>query len=351
MLPLARKESLPPSATAQNADATRIWICRPSGNYAIFPSTVTVIYFPKRPRIQNCFNDTVVLHWSFILKMGPLPLYFDQQVPFINTRRRLARIALLVYSLTWFYRCRTLKLHWTPPMTGCWRQPGTTTVTIYRYQPRKLRIRTRETHGPARWQALLQEGALKSGASSFRKPSSREWLFDCTEGEVRRKRISCKGDGNNGTRSTEWSSTLAASKRAKWSPISRIHRCLEGNVGHLVRKLVIGETLDAHVAKNFDTEAAVDGLSNRLLTPSSLLAPITAFIRRKINTTMENKKYSVTYTSKELKDIAELYYDESEPQPSYLKSGSERPFRRKSSKRHSGHSRKKQKTKMETGFV
>lgn len=62
----------------------------------------------------------------------------------------------------------------------------------------------------------------------------------------------------------------------------------------LLRKYVIEITIDAHIATVFDTCAAVEGFSKKLLT-CSILAPIATFIRRKTNTAMHEKKYSMGY--------------------------------------------------------
>lgn len=44
-----------------------------------------------------------------------------------------------------------------------------------------------------------------------------------------------------------------------------------------LRKDVTGETLDAHLAKLFDTDASADRLSRDLLTSSSFMALIATF--------------------------------------------------------------------------
>lgn len=58
------------------------------------------------------------------------------------------------------------------------------------------------------------------------------------------------------------------------------------------------------MARYFDTNAASEGFSKRLLTSSSSMAPIAVFVRRKTDTTMQNKKYSVVNVSKKLMDTA-----------------------------------------------
>lgn len=49
----------------------------------------------------------------------------------------------------------------------------------------------------------------------------------------------------------------------------------------VLRKDVIRERLDAHIAKFFDTNAPAKALSRRLLTFNSLMVPITTFLRVK----------------------------------------------------------------------
>lgn len=48
----------------------------------------------------------------------------------------------------------------------------------------------------------------------------------------------------------------------------------------LLRKYVIGESLDAHIAKFFDDDAAAKEFSKRLLAPNSFIEPIATFVRR-----------------------------------------------------------------------
>lgn len=43
---------------------------------------------------------------------------------------------------------------------------------------------------------------------------------------------------------------------------------------YLIRMDVIGDTLDAHEAKLFDTDAAADKLSQRLLTSNTFVAQL-----------------------------------------------------------------------------
>lgn len=59
-------------------------------------------------------------------------------------------------------------------------------------------------------------------------------------------------------------------------------------------KEVIGETLDSHIAKFFDSYVATEWLSKQLLILSSFMAPIATFVRRKtrINLSNENKVFA-----------------------------------------------------------
>lgn len=53
---------------------------------------------------------------------------------------------------------------------------------------------------------------------------------------------------------------------------------------HQLRRDVIGDTLDAQVEKPFDSDAATDGLSMKLLTSSSFMALIVTFVGRELDT-------------------------------------------------------------------
>lgn len=98
----------------------------------------------------------------------------------------------------------------------------------------------------------------------------------------------------------------------------------------MLRKDVIEETLDAQIAKRFDTDAASKRLSKRLLTSSSFMAPITTFVRRKLNTTMEYMEFSVTFASTALVDTVEPFNDENESLSSRPESFNEERARWKS---------------------
>lgn len=61
----------------------------------------------------------------------------------------------------------------------------------------------------------------------------------------------------------------------------------------LIRKDKIGESLDAQIAKFFDTYAAAKGLSKSLLPLFRLWSPIATFTRCKSDTAMEEIEFSI----------------------------------------------------------
>lgn len=63
----------------------------------------------------------------------------------------------------------------------------------------------------------------------------------------------------------------------------------------LPHKHIIDETIDAHIKKFYDIYAAAQGLSKTSLASISFMAPIATLVRRKTDTIMEEKKYSVAY--------------------------------------------------------
>lgn len=62
----------------------------------------------------------------------------------------------------------------------------------------------------------------------------------------------------------------------------------------LLHKEVNGESLDAHITKHFDMDEAAEGMSKRLSTSTSFMAPIATFVRNfvrcKMDTATEAKK-------------------------------------------------------------
>lgn len=83
-------------------------------------------------------------------------------------------------------------------------------------------------------------------------------------------------------------------------------------------KDVIGETLDAHIANFFDTNAAAEGLSKRLLASSPFMVPIATFMRRRTDTALKENNYSTAFVSIEPVDTVQTYNDDNEPLPSRL---------------------------------
>lgn len=72
----------------------------------------------------------------------------------------------------------------------------------------------------------------------------------------------------------------------------------------LLRKDVNEDTLDVHIAKFFDTNAAADRLLQRLLSSITSMAPNAAFVRRKPIPAMK-QKYSTALLTKDMMDTVE----------------------------------------------
>lgn len=70
----------------------------------------------------------------------------------------------------------------------------------------------------------------------------------------------------------------------------------------MLRKEVIGDTLDSHIARLFDTDADSDRLSKRFLFSSTFMGPIATFVRRKPDAAMEEKKNSAEFMTKDPMD-------------------------------------------------
>lgn len=82
----------------------------------------------------------------------------------------------------------------------------------------------------------------------------------------------------------------------------------------LCHKDVIGDTMDAHIAKFLDTNAAADRLSQRLLTLSTFMSPLVTFMRRKIDTAKE--EYSTAFLTKDPINTVERNKDVTDSLPS-----------------------------------
>lgn len=60
---------------------------------------------------------------------------------------------------------------------------------------------------------------------------------------------------------------------------SIVNNVAEQDFLDLLRNSVIGQMLDAHIAKFFDTDAAAEGLSKRMLAWNFFSDPIATFVR------------------------------------------------------------------------
>lgn len=101
----------------------------------------------------------------------------------------------------------------------------------------------------------------------------------------------------------------------------------------LLRKYVIGDTLDAQMGIFSDTELATRRLSTRFLILSLFIAPTGAFMRCMMGTAMEDEKWSKVFSTKDMQVNLEKYKDVDEPILSHSESGRDAPPHRKSWKR------------------
>lgn len=113
----------------------------------------------------------------------------------------------------------------------------------------------------------------------------------------------------------EWLNNILRTSfhNAQSSIRSVVYNVFEPAMLNLLGQDVIDETLDAQIAKFFDTDAATEGLSKRLLTWSSFMEPIGTLDRRKTNKVMEEKKYNVAYAVKEPMDTVPAVSDSKSP--------------------------------------
>lgn len=65
----------------------------------------------------------------------------------------------------------------------------------------------------------------------------------------------------------------------------------------LIREDVIGETWESYLAKLFDTSAAAEGLSKRLLASSSVIALISTFVTGEQDTAIQEYDFSTSFAS------------------------------------------------------
>lgn len=70
---------------------------------------------------------------------------------------------------------------------------------------------------------------------------------------------------------------------------SVVYNVVEKGKLDLLRKELLGKTLDADVSELFDLDAAADRLSKRLLTSSSFIAPIDTFVDRESDSSISDK--------------------------------------------------------------
>lgn len=94
----------------------------------------------------------------------------------------------------------------------------------------------------------------------------------------------------------------------------------------LFRNDFMGETLNAHKTKSFDTFAAADCLSKKLLISGSLMAPIETFVQRKTDSAIGEKKRVFAKASRmELARAMKPNGDIIEEPPGQSGAGSEEP--------------------------
>lgn len=90
--------------------------------------------------------------------------------------------------------------------------------------------------------------------------------------------------------------------RAQSGVLSVVFNVVEQVILDLLPKDVIGKLLEAHIAKSYDTDECAEGLLKRLLTSNYFMSPLATFVRCRMDTAMEEKKFSAAVASKELGD-------------------------------------------------
>lgn len=111
----------------------------------------------------------------------------------------------------------------------------------------------------------------------------------------------------------------------------------------LLRKHVIEDTLDPHIAKIFDTKPVVDRLSKKLWISSTSMVPIATFIRHQTESSTNQNWYSTIFAVGGLIDNVETYKDVEDSSPSRSDSGTDEQLNRKSSKCQSKRRQRKRK--------
>lgn len=81
---------------------------------------------------------------------------------------------------------------------------------------------------------------------------------------------------------------------------SVVYDVVEMVMQYLLREYIIGQPLDAHIAKYFGTDEAANGLRKRLLTSASFMPPIATSVRCELDTEMEEMKDSTAVAPKRL---------------------------------------------------
>lgn len=94
------------------------------------------------------------------------------------------------------------------------------------------------------------------------------------------------------------------------------HNVFEHMMLDLLCNDVLEDTLDAHTAKFSDIDAATDRVSRRSLMSTTFMAPITKFVRRKTDTTKE-EKYSNALDTKSLMDSVEAVHKVGDSPPGH----------------------------------
>lgn len=97
---------------------------------------------------------------------------------------------------------------------------------------------------------------------------------------------------------------------------SVLYNIVELVIWDLFRGEVLGETLNAHIAKLFATDEVTAKLLKRLFYSTFFMAPIANFVKRKMNTAMKEKKYSATVAPKGPVNIVTTFEVDSASPPS-----------------------------------
>lgn len=105
----------------------------------------------------------------------------------------------------------------------------------------------------------------------------------------------------------------------------------------LLRKVDIVNSLDAHIAKYFVNDAALEGLEKRLLPTSLFMVSVVTLAKDKMDRAMNERKYSRSCPSGEPMDTKKTFNDGSESPPNMSNFRSKEILRKKWFKRHLRH--------------